>query len=90
MSSPYFTKDPDAVLDYAFDWSAWLAEGEVIATSAITVPVGLTLDSEPATTSTVTAWLSGGEVGQHKVTCHIETNQGRADDRSITVNVRAR
>ena len=28
-----FRKDPDAILDYGFDWSEWLASGEIIASS---------------------------------------------------------
>ena len=30
-----FTKDPDAVLDYEFDWSAWLGT-DTIATHTVT------------------------------------------------------
>jgi len=26
-----FSKDPDAVLDYSFDWSAWLGGSETIS-----------------------------------------------------------
>lgn len=60
----YFTKDPDAVLDYKFDWkphtngtpggtSDWLASGETISTATITIsPTGtgaLTKDSDSLT-----------------------------------------
>ena len=86
-----FTKDPDAVLDYQWDWSAWLAESETISTATVTVPAGITLDSNSNTTTQVTAWLSGGTVRtDYTVTCRIVTNQGRTDDRSIEIRVRDR
>src|SRR5690625_7788569 len=30
-------KDPDAILDYGFDWSGWLAAGESIASHEIKI-----------------------------------------------------
>lgn len=86
-----FTKDPDAVLDYQWDWSEWLAVGETIASAVITVPVGLTLDSQDDADTTITAWLSGGTVDEgYQVTCSITTNDGRTDDRSIYLICRER
>ena len=87
-----FTKDPDAVLDYAWDWTDWLAETETIATHTVTVPAGLTLDSDAAVAGVVTAWLSDGNVtrGTYSVTCRITTSSGRTDDRSITITVAER
>lgn len=81
-----FVKDPNAVLDYQWDWSEWLAVGETIASHTVTVPTGLTLDSSTASTTTVTAWLSGGTAGTtYTVTCRVTTSAGRTDDKSITV-----
>lgn len=86
-----YIKDPDAVLDYRFDWSAWLASGETITTAASTVSAGITKDSESNTTTTATVWLSGGTDGDdYLVTCRITTNQGRTDDRSMVIKVRQR
>jgi hypothetical protein len=86
-----FTKDPDAILDYQWDWSEWLATGETITTAVITVPTGLTLDSQDDTTTTITAWLSGGTVGDgYQVTCEITTSASRTDDRSIYLICRER
>ena len=86
-----FVKDPDAVLDYQLNWSAWLEVGEVITDAVITVPTGLTLDSQVVTDTTVTAWLSGGEINTgYQVNCHIETSEGREDDRSIYLTCRER
>lgn len=79
-------KDPNAVLDYEIDWSSWLATSETISTSTWTVPTGITKDSDTHTTTTTTAWLSGGTAGNiYTLTNRIVTNQGRTEDRSIYV-----
>ncbi len=85
-----FTHDPDAVLDYLFDWSDWLG-ADTIASHTVTAGTGLTVDSSTATTTAVTVWLSGGSVGQsYAVTCHIVTAAGREDDRTATITVQER
>lgn len=86
-----FDKDPNAILDYQWDWADWLAVGETISTAVFTVPTGLTLSSQSNTTTTATAFLSGGTVDDgYKVTCRITTNQGRTEDRSIYLRCRER
>lgn len=98
-----FTKDPDAVLDWYFDWAAlsngtgesdWLAGGESITTATVTVaPAGLTA-GEPAIVNGGTAvqvWLSAGVAGQrYTVACRVTTSAGRTDERTAQVNVRQR
>ena len=80
-----FNKDPDAVLDYTWDWSDWLPSGDTIASYTFTVPAGITKDSDSNTTTAVTAWMSGGTAGlSYDVVCHIVTTAGREDDRTIT------
>jgi hypothetical protein len=49
---PYWNKDPEARLDYSFDWSEWLPAGCVIASVAHTVPAGLTLLAQSYTSTT--------------------------------------
>jgi len=87
-----FTKDPDAVLDYQFDWSDWLPEGDTIQDASVTATAGLTVAPYlTVSTTAVTCWLSGGTAGlDYIVTCHIETAGGRVDERSIKVQVRER
>lgn len=97
-----FIKDPDAVLDYVFDWrglthgvegaeSDWLAEGETITSHTVTVSSGITLDSDSEADGAVTVWISGGSAGQtYLVTCSIETSQGRDDDRTMKFVVKER
>lgn len=81
------TKDPRAVLDYQFDWSAWLG-ADTITAHAVTVTAGLTVTSTTASATAVTVWLSGGTVGaEYTVTCHIQTAGGREDDRSIVLAI---
>lgn len=78
-----FVKDPNAVLDYQFDWTAWLAEDETISTSTMTAQDGITVDSDDNDTTTATVWLSGGTAGQrYEVTNRIVTNQGRTNDKT--------
>ena len=83
-----FTKDPDAVLDYAFDWTAkaWLQSGEVIASHVVTVETGLVKDRDAESDGVVTVWLSGGTAGKsYTVACKIVTDLGRTDERSIGI-----
>lgn len=96
---PYFVKDPDAVLDYVFDWAAstnssgdtdWLASGETISSHSISADTGLTVDSSALSDSntSVTVWLSGGTAGtMYGVRCRVTTSASRTDDRTIQVRV---
>jgi hypothetical protein len=93
MATTTFTKDPEAVLDYKFDWSSWLATGETISSKTVTVGSGLTEDSSSITdtNTSVTIWLSGGTTDtDYSVECKIVTSDSRIDERSITIRVRER
>lgn len=88
-----YIKDPEAVLDYKFDWSSWLDSGETIASRTVTVDAGLTKDSDAVTdTSTsVTVWLSGGTDGvSYSVNCQIVTSANRTDERTMIIRVNER
>ena len=84
-----FKKDPDAILDFAFDWSDWLATGETISTRVMTVPSGITLSSTDTESSgVVTFWLSGGTAGNwYDVACKITTSASRTDERTMNIFV---
>jgi hypothetical protein len=89
------TKDPQAVLDYTFDWSDWLEVGDTITAQTVTVHDGpdsvLVKNSSSITGSSdqVSCWLSGGTVGaKYTVTAHITTAGGRQDDRSFYVKIK--
>ena len=86
-----YTKDPEAKLDYGFNWENWLANGESIISSIWTVPEGLTKITDSFTGILTTIWLLGGIVGiNYDVVNHIITSQGREDDRTIRIKVRQR
>jgi hypothetical protein len=88
-----FTKDPDAVLDYGFDWSRWLADGETITASTWEADdEGITIDDGTQfTDTTASVWLSGGTTGAfYRLTNHVTTSDGREDDRTHTISVRER
>ena len=83
-----YIKDPDATLDWAWDWTGWLADDETITDHEIIVATGtVTIDSTSEDDGIVTAWLSEAEEGNVTVTCRITTSQGRTDDRTIRLRV---
>lgn len=91
LHSVSYIKDPDAVLDYGFDWDPWLASGETISTSSWVADSGLTVDTSSATSTVATVWLSGGTAGQdYIVTNEIVTSASRTDNRSMLIKVRER
>jgi len=86
-----FRKDPDATLDYGFDWSDWLASGETITASTWTVPTGITEGANSRDDTSVKIWLSGGTVGEsYVISCKIVTSDDRTDERSLTIMVEER
>lgn len=82
---------PAAVLDFAEDWSPWLAAGETITAHTATATPGATVDSSSESAGKVTFWLSGGvrDATVH-VAVHITTSAGRQDTRTATILVRDR
>ena len=86
-----FSKDPDAVLDYSFDWSDWLGVAETISSHLIDADTGIVVDSDSEATGVVSVWLSGGSVGEtYGVRCEIETNESRTDERTMFIKVKQR
>lgn len=83
-------KDPDAVLDYGWNWSPWL-DGDTLTDHTITATAGITVDDSSRSATAVTVRLSGGTAGEeYEVTCHVETSAGEEDDRTIVIPVRQR
>jgi hypothetical protein len=86
-------KDPDAVLDFGFDWEPWL-EGDTLADSDWIVPEGIAKDPDKGDTFTdtdTTIWLTGGTEGEkYEVTNRITTAAGRIDDRTAVVKIRSK
>jgi hypothetical protein len=81
-------KDADAVLDFEWNYQNWLAPSEEIVDYEIIASPGITVDSDTNTTDRVVVWLRDGTAGvPYTVTCRITTNQGRTDDRTMTIRV---
>ena len=97
-----FLKDPNAILDYKFDWKAdtngngdtdWLDSDETISTKTVTVDDGITKESDALadTNTSVVVWLSGGTAGvDYEVACKIVTSASRTDERTMKIQVRER
>lgn len=84
-------KDPSAVLDWEFNWSKWMADGDYIVSAVATPQSGITVDSTVPATDKVTVWISGGTTDvSYRVSCRITTAQGRVDERTIQIAVRER
>ena len=93
MTTKTWTRDhdPDAVLDYGCDWTAWLAGDTITASSWTVSGTGLTIDSDSNTTTTTTVWVSGGTDGtNYDLTNHIVTDDGREDDRTLVLVCKSR
>lgn len=91
---PWIAKDPDAKLDYSFNWDAWLQAGELIASYEITV-AGVTLETHSRSGAVCTAWVSGGVANPGEVatiTCRITTDSvpPRTDHRTVYLKIRER
>lgn len=86
-----FEKDPEAVLDYEWDWTDWLGT-DTIENATVVVSSGeVVVDSVVVTAGKVTAWISAGNINETTiVTCTITTGEGRIDERSIKFNMKDR
>lgn len=87
-------KDPDAVVDYTFDWSDWLTT-DTITGATITIADSATMakDSQAIVNSdqSVRVWISGGAARDRAaVSCLITTAAGRTDERTFYIRVRDR
>lgn len=76
--------DPNAVEDYAFDWTGWLEQGETITTASVTADDGgLTITNVTNANGVVSYRVSQGVLGtEQRVTCHVVSSLGRADDKT--------
>lgn len=89
MQSWPLPKDPDAVLDYQFDWSKRLETGETIASSTFISTGSITLTDETVSGAFTTFWASGGVAGEVcQVTNRITTSEGRTYDQTAKLRIR--
>lgn len=94
--SGYYLKNPDTLLDYTFDWGFQLFQiGETISTDlGWTVHPdtagtgGLAIDSTTSTSTTTTAFLSGGVPGEAYLVCsRVRSTEGREVQQAMTIRV---
>lgn len=94
---PYVLMDPDAKLDFSFDWSDFLDEGgspsDTISSAVWTVePTNDGSPSEPVTSGssisgvTTTTFVNGVQHGVvYRLICRATTGQGRISEQAITI-----
>ena len=87
-----YKKDPNATLDYSFDWGPYLTPlADTITLVEWVLSTGLTKVSQSNTTTTATVFVSGGVLDETEtLTCRITTAGGRIDDRTIELVMVAR
>lgn len=83
------TQDPAARLDYSWDWTDLLDDGDTVVTATVTVVVGtVTATSVTIASPHVTAWVAGGALGETAaIVCHVTTAAGRVDERTLRLYI---
>jgi hypothetical protein len=91
-NKPTITKDPNAILDYTFDWTAWLGADNVASIDcAVTDTLTAAISASYFDSKRVTIWVQGGMVNEKvRVRCRIITVGGRTDDRSVFLKIKER
>lgn len=88
-----YLQDPNAVLDYQWNWSSWVPVGDSIVSHSITHSPEIEVTNIVRVGSVVTGWiriLATGEVGRtYFATCRVTTANvpARHDDRTIEIVV---
>ena len=93
-----YTKQPADVLDYQFDFTAWLADrsdtivGTPTVTAAATAPGGttpLTISGIVCSQGIVRFFASGGTDGyKYEITCTFTTTGGRTKQSEMIITVK--
>lgn len=81
-----YLHDPDATINYPFDWSAWLEDGETITASTWIPDPGITVVTSgfTSTSTTVKASVSVSS-GIQKAINRITTSTGEVQDKTLTL-----
>lgn len=91
--SAFAVHDPDAILNYAFDWTSWLATDATISTSTWDGPDGMTLTaSVDGANSIVKVEVTDSSlVGQRvELVNHVTSSDGQEDDRTLKLYITQR
>jgi hypothetical protein len=91
-TKPTIPKDPDAILDYPIDLSAWLTPiADTIASVQTLVTNGVVVNEAIVNGMTVILWVAGGTPNtKATVTLRFTTNGGRTDDRTFYFKIKDR
>lgn len=91
-AKPTGIKDPNAVLDYPINYSAWLTDiADTYQSHTITTTGGITINSSTQASGVITPIISGGTVGSvASFTIRIVTAGGRTDDRTFYLKIKER
>lgn len=95
---PVATKDPQSKLDYGFDWitDGWLPLGDHITSASWSQSHAAGVEDLVLSQGTfgdglALIWIEGGDVGKdYRLTCEINTQAGRRDDRTFILKIRER
>lgn len=89
QSNEDWSKTPESLLDYAFDWSEWLnPTDEIKSKETIITPDGLTIKQDSTFNGVHTIWLSGGSLStKYKITSKITTEDGRQEQASRFIKI---
>lgn len=87
-----FIKDPQAKVDFGFDWSIWLNSGDELAGSSwLCDPLGLSLISSSFTPILSSLVVASGTIGAtYALTNHIVTLDGLEDERTLYISIQNR
>ena len=81
-------KDPDAVLDYTFDWSDWLTPiGDTIQSVMFLVDPSLTVVNSTHDATKAVVFVSGGVVATLAATSDLKTHTGVVTYNGIQTNL---
>ena len=92
-----YTQQPADHLDYDFDYSSWLSQGDEIISAVFAIEslgggtptTPMVIDSEVIQPTFTKVWLSGGLAGDvYKVTCTITTSRGRIKQNEIKIRIK--
>ncbi|MEC3949785.1 phage fiber-tail adaptor protein [Sphingobium sp. HWE2-09] len=89
-----YVKDPQARVDHAIDWSAYLAGQSLVASQWTVSPQemgGVVVEGAAFQAQRSSARLSGGVAGRvYRLTNRVTLSDGQVDERSVTMRVEER
>ena len=89
-----YVKDPQARVDHAIDWSAYLAGQNLVASQWTVSPQetgGVVVEGAAFQAQRSSARLSGGVAGRvYRLTNRVTLSDGQVDERSVTMRVEER